>query len=57
MSERKIIDGVRLLDDHSITQNERAWLEFIRLAFNNSDPKPNLALVQLLRAEFLKTQK
>ena len=35
-----------------ITKNERAWIEFIRLLTDDSDPSPTLHLVQELRKMF-----
>ena len=32
-----------------ITENERAWIDFIRLASGDSDPPPTLDRVQKLR--------
>lgn len=40
--------------DRPITQNERAWIEIIRLASWDSDPKPTLARVQQVRRAFEK---
>lgn len=36
-------------DDISLTTNERAWLEFLRLIGDGRDPAPTLRRVQLLR--------
>lgn len=36
----------------TITKNERAWIEFIRLVTDDSDPSPTLHLVQELRKVF-----
>jgi len=33
-----------------ITENERAWIEFIRLLSSDTDPPPTLARVQQLRS-------
>ena len=38
--------------DRSITKNERAWIEIIRLASWDTDPKPTLARVQQVRRAF-----
>jgi len=35
-----------------ITDNERAWIEFIRLASCDSDPAPTLEMVQKVRLLF-----
>lgn len=32
-----------------LTPNERAWLRFLREVSNDSDPRPTLRCVQLLR--------
>ncbi|AWZ22318.1 hypothetical protein RTM1035_11335 [Roseovarius sp. TM1035] len=32
-----------------LTENERAWLEFLRMIALDSDPAPTLRRVQLLR--------
>jgi len=36
-------------DEIELTEHERAWVEFLRLISNGSDPKPTLRRVQLLR--------
>lgn len=36
----------------SLTRNELAWVEFIRLASFDSDPSPTLSRVQALRRVF-----
>ena len=36
-------------DDPELTDNERAWLEFLRLISDGRDPGPTLRRVQLLR--------
>ena len=38
--------------DRPITQNERAWIDIIRLASWDMDPKPTLARVQRVRRAF-----
>ncbi|MFI0849673.1 hypothetical protein [Mesorhizobium sp. IMUNJ 23232] len=35
-----------------LTENERAWIEFIRLASRDSDPNPTLERVQQLQKMF-----
>lgn len=35
-----------------LTPNELAWIEFIRLTSNDSDPRPTLVGVQALRRLF-----
>jgi hypothetical protein len=41
-----------LLDD--LTENERAWVGFMRLISNDTDPAPTLARVQAMRGVFSK---
>lgn len=38
--------------DRPITDNERAWIEIIRLASWDTDPPPTLATVQRVRKAF-----
>lgn len=44
----------RLLDASigSLTANERAWIEFLRLASQDKDPAPTLVTVQALQRMF-----
>jgi hypothetical protein len=49
MNEPRVIDGVRLPDDGSLTENEKAWIEFIRLVSKNTDPEPTFRAVQALK--------
>ena len=49
MTLKRVIDGVRLPDDSSLTENERAWVEFIRLLSGGSDPAPIVAGIDVLR--------
>jgi hypothetical protein len=49
MRDTRVINGIRLPDDSRLTENERAWIEFIRLLSNGSDPVPTLRSVQALR--------
>lgn len=44
---------VRLED---LTENEIAWLRFLRDISNDSDPQPTLARVQLLRRILLRNR-
>lgn len=39
----------RLPSDRSLTRNELAWIGFLRLVSNETDPAPTLKHVQLLR--------
>jgi hypothetical protein len=34
MTDRRVVEGVRLPDDGSLIGDERAWVEFIRLVSN-----------------------
>jgi hypothetical protein len=45
----RVMDGVRLPVDSSLTENERAWVEFMRLTSRNANPAPTLRSVQALR--------
>jgi hypothetical protein len=38
--------------DRPITSNERAWIQFIRLASDGRDPAPTLSRIQRLRLIF-----
>lgn len=38
-----------MVDVINLTENERAWLRFLRDISSGGDPKPNLRRVQLLR--------
>jgi hypothetical protein len=39
--------------DKPLSENERAWIGFIRLLSDNADPSPTLATVQALRQAFV----
>ena len=43
------VTGFRLPSNRPISQNERAWIEFLRLVSSDSDPAPKLRLVQAMR--------
>jgi hypothetical protein len=49
MTHRRVVDGVRLPDDRSLTENERAWVGLIRSITSGRDPAPTLALAQALQ--------
>jgi ribosomal protein S12 methylthiotransferase accessory factor YcaO len=49
MRDTRVINGIRLPDDSSLTDNEKAWVEIIRLLSQGSDPVPTLRSVQALR--------
>jgi hypothetical protein len=40
-----------------ITSNERAWIDFLRLVSDDSDPAPTLERIQKLRLIFAKTRR
>ena len=42
--------GIAIPADHPPTENELAWIGFMRLITRGSDPKPTLALVQQVRS-------
>ena len=42
------VAGFKVPSDRTISQNERAWTDFLRLASRDSDPTPTLRCVQLL---------
>lgn len=48
MTDKRVINGTRLPDDKSLTANERAWIEMIRLVSCGTDPAPTLRAVQSL---------
>lgn len=52
MSRTKVVEGFRLPSDDPLTENEWAWVSFIRLASNETDPAPTLMRVQALRRAF-----
>lgn len=56
MNDKRVIDGVRLPDDASLTANERAWIEMIRLVSQGKDPAPTLGAVQVLGNMFRSAQ-
>ncbi len=41
--------GFRLPSDQPISENERAWIDFLRLVSCDSDPAPTLRCVQAMR--------
>ncbi|MDQ6434365.1 hypothetical protein RB623_09920 [Mesorhizobium sp. LHD-90] len=40
------------VEPFDLTENERGWIEFIRLASRDTDPKPTLDRVQQLQKMF-----
>jgi hypothetical protein len=56
------LDGVApiappLIDGSNLTENERAWVDFLRLISNETDPEPTLKRVQLLRRVLLRRKR
>ena len=48
-ADHAVVAGFRILSDRPISQNERAWIDFLRLASCDSDPAPTLRHVQAMR--------
>ena len=48
----RVVEGFKLPPEGALTENERAWVEFLRIASNNGDPRPTLATIQALRRLF-----
>lgn len=46
---RRVVEGVRLPDDRSLTPNERLWVETLRAIVGDADPPPSLPVVQAVR--------
>lgn len=53
MSDR-MIPSVFMPEIQHLTEHERAWIGFLRLISNDTDPAPTLARVQALRQVFAK---
>ena len=49
MTERHVVEGFRLPEAEELTENEPAWVGFIRAASMQTDPAPSLVCVQALR--------
>lgn len=47
--DTRVINGMRLPWDGAITDNERAWIEFLRIICNNEVPAPSSSAVTSLR--------
>ena len=47
--QEKLVNGCRLPAADTLTENERAWVAFIRLASENRDPSPALVEAQTLQ--------
>jgi hypothetical protein len=45
------------IDGSDLTENERAWVDFVRLISNGTDPGPTLKRVQLLRRVLLRRRR
>jgi len=48
LTDNRVVDDVRLPDESSLTENEKAWVAFIRLLANISDPAPAWHRIQTL---------
>lgn len=44
LTDRRVFDGLRLPDDGPINQNERLWIEFLRLVFYDEVPPPQIKI-------------
>lgn len=49
MTRSKVVDGMRLPDRPVLTENELAWVSFLRAIAPGEDPAPTLRGVQALR--------
>ena len=49
MTDRRHFQEFRLPSVHPLTENELAWIEFLRLVSGDRDPPPTLRLVQGVR--------
>ena len=47
-----VVTGFKLPSERPISQNERAWIDFLRLVSCDCDPAPNLRQVQTIRRLF-----
>lgn len=57
MSAEGTIQGFTLPSTRPFTENERAWIGFLRQVSGNSDPGPTLQLVQALRQAVLEAER
>lgn len=48
-TERQVIDGCKLPSTDPLTENELAWIEFLRIVYADHVPAPNFDQVVLLR--------
>lgn len=53
--DQTMLKFARQMHERPVTENERYWIEIIRLASHDTDPAPTLALTQTLRRIFEKT--
>lgn len=49
MRRMQVVDGFRLPDMGTLTENEWAWIGFLRDASRRTNPAPTLVAVQALR--------
>ena len=49
MTPRSTVHGFKVPPEHAITEHELAWIKFIRILSNDSDPSPSLRTVEALR--------
>ncbi len=49
MRDLNFLADVKALKNRPISANEIAWIVFLRLLTNDTDPKPTLGLLQALR--------
>lgn len=48
-TDRRVVSGFKLPSDSSITDNERASIEVLRIMFDDAIPEVSLKAVSLLR--------
>jgi len=46
---KRVVDGFKLPPDGTITDNERVWIEFLRIICNDHVPPPDSRMVVGLR--------
>lgn len=47
--ERRVIEGCKLPSTNPLTENELAWIEFLRIVYDDTVPVPNFDQVVSLR--------
>ena len=52
MMHRRVVNGFKLPEYHSPTENELTWIEFLRIISNGTDPGFDLAASQMLQQFF-----